>query len=64
MVPGRLEEVLAEFPADVFGAEHRGSVTLISGTASGTFRRGHLDPEVTEFPASYPGTLAHVRLSL
>jgi hypothetical protein len=44
--------------------EHRGSVTLISGTASGTFQRGHLDPEVTEFAASYPGTLAHVRLSL
>ena len=44
--------------------EHRGSVTLISGTASGTFQRGHLDPEVTEFTASYPGTLAHVRLSL
>lgn len=44
--------------------EHRGSVTLISGTASGTFRHGHLDPRLTEFPASYPGTLAHVRLSL
>ena len=44
--------------------EHRGSVTLISGAASGTFQRGHLDPQVTEFAASYPGTLAHVRLSL
>ncbi len=44
--------------------EHRGSVTLISGTASGTFRRGHLDPQLVEFPAAYPGTLAHVRLSL
>jgi hypothetical protein len=44
--------------------EHRGSVTLISGAASGTFRHGHLDPELSDLPASYPGTLAHVRLSL
>jgi hypothetical protein len=44
--------------------EHRGSVTLISGAASGTFRRGHSDPRLTDLPASYPGTLAHVRLSL
>jgi hypothetical protein len=39
-------------------------VTLISGAASGTFRRGHPDPELSDLPASYPGTLAHVRLSL
>jgi hypothetical protein len=44
--------------------EHRGSVTLISGAASGTFRRGLPEPELSDLPASYPGTLAHVRLSL
>jgi hypothetical protein len=44
--------------------EHRGSVTLISGAASGTFQRGRSEPELADLPASYPGTLAHVRLSL
>jgi hypothetical protein len=44
--------------------EHRGSVTLMSGAASGTFRRGRQEPELSDLPASYPGTLAHVRLSL
>ncbi|WP_448638627.1 hypothetical protein [Geodermatophilus sp. URMC 63] len=44
--------------------EHRGSVTLVSGAASGTFRRGSPEPELSDLPASYPGTLAHVRLSL
>jgi hypothetical protein len=44
--------------------EHRGSVTLVSGAASGTFQRGQPVPRLTDLPASYPGTLAHVRLSL
>jgi hypothetical protein len=43
---------------------HRGSVTLVSGTASGLFRGGSPDPRLSDLPAGFPGTLAHVRLSL
>lgn len=44
--------------------EHSGSVTLVSGAASGAFEQGDPDPRLSDLPASYPGTLAHVRLSL
>jgi hypothetical protein len=43
---------------------HRGSVTLVSGTAAGIFRAGCFDPQLSDLAAGYPGTLAHVRLSL
>jgi hypothetical protein len=43
---------------------HRGSVTLTSGTASGLFRGRSPDPRLSALPAGFPGTLAHVRLSL
>jgi hypothetical protein len=43
---------------------HGGSVTLTSGTASGLFRGGCPDPRLSDLPAGFPGTLAHVRLSL
>ena len=43
---------------------HRGSVTLVSGAAAGIFRGGSFDPQLSDLPAGYPGTLAHVRLSL
>jgi ABC-type transporter Mla MlaB component len=48
---------------EITGA-HRGSVTLVSGTASGVFRHGSFDPQLADLPAAYPGTLAHVRLGL
>lgn len=44
--------------------DHRGEVTLVSGTARGVFRRGNPDPQLSDLPAPHPGTLAHVRLSL
>jgi anti-anti-sigma regulatory factor len=43
---------------------HRGSVTLVSGAAAGTFRHGSPDPRLADLSAGFPGTLAHVRLSL
>jgi hypothetical protein len=48
---------------DITGA-HRGSVTLLSGAAAGTFRHGSFTPALEDLPAAYPGTLAHVRLGL
>jgi anti-anti-sigma regulatory factor len=43
---------------------HRGSVTLVSGAAAGTFRHGSPDPRLADLSAGFPGTLAHVRLGL
>lgn len=59
--PGRgrgISEVVA-----IAGA-HRGTVTLISGTARGVFENGDLHPRLGDHSPFQPGTLAHVRLGL
>jgi len=48
---------------DLTGA-HQGSVRLVSGHACGAFTGGHPDPQLTSVGGHFPGTLAHVRLSL
>lgn len=42
--------------------QHRGAVTMISGTAHGEFTRGHWDPRVTTMTGPFLGTVAQARL--